>query len=351
MAEDGSESRDWAEMPSDVLAAVFGKLDVSDLLTGAGLVCRAWRQLAATDPTLWRRVALSNQGNLMEDEKAEAMARTAVDRAAGTMEAFWADTFVTDGLLLYVSVRASSLKSLKLSLCLNVSNEGMAEAMQGFPQLEELDITICSLDGDVCESIGKACPQLKCFRLNSAFIDTYGMDYDTEALGIANNMPELRELQLIGNNLSNVGLMSILDHCLHLESVDIRRSNNIRMDDALKSKCARIRNLKLPRDSISDFSCLRDDTEALGIADNMPELRELQLIGNDLTNDGLISILDHCLHLESVDIRQCYNIQMDDALKSKCARIRNLKLPCDSMSDFKYNAYIDYTMVRWQAWI
>ncbi|KAL5208687.1 hypothetical protein ABZP36_033122 [Zizania latifolia] len=36
MAEDGGESRDWAEMPSDALAAVFGKLDVIDLLTGAG---------------------------------------------------------------------------------------------------------------------------------------------------------------------------------------------------------------------------------------------------------------------------------------------------------------------------
>ncbi|KAG8058806.1 hypothetical protein GUJ93_ZPchr0002g23406 [Zizania palustris] len=259
MAEDGGERRDWADMPSDALAAVFGMLDVSDLLTGAGLVCRAWRQLAATYSTLWRRVDMSHQADLMENEEAEAMARTAVDRAAGTMEAFWADSFVTDGLLLYLSVRASSLKSLQLSLCFNVSNEGMAEAMKGFPQLEELDITFCSLYGDVCQSIGKACPQLKCFRLNDRW--TFQMDYgasdgmddDTEALGIANNMPELRELQLIGNNITNDGLISILDHCQHLESVDIRQCYNIQMDDALKSKCARIKNLKLPHDSISDF--------------------------------------------------------------------------------------------------
>ncbi|KAL5207532.1 hypothetical protein ABZP36_031967 [Zizania latifolia] len=257
MAEDGGESRDWAELPSDALAAVFGKLDVSDLLAGAGLVCRPWRQLAATDPTLWRRVALSNKGNLMENEKAEAMARTAVDRAAGTMEAFWADSFVTDGLLLYVSMRAPSLKSLKLSLCFGVSNKGMSEAMQGFPQLEELDITICSLYGDVCQSIGKACPQLKCFRLNNAFD---GMNDDTEALGIANNTPELRELQLIGNNLSNVGLMSILDHCLHLESVDIRRCNNIQMDNAL------ISNVYIPVsdlgfDLFDDLDMVTDDDD------------------------------------------------------------------------------------------
>lgn len=104
-AEGEVETRDWSEMPSDALAAVFGKLDVAELLTGAGLVCRAWRRLAATDPTLWRRVDMSHQGDLLETEEAEAMARAAVDRAAGTMEAFWADTFVTDNLLRYMSQR------------------------------------------------------------------------------------------------------------------------------------------------------------------------------------------------------------------------------------------------------
>ncbi|CAN6244146.1 unnamed protein product [Urochloa humidicola] len=100
-----AEVCDWAEMPSDALAAVFGKLDVAEILMGAGLVCRVWRRLAATDPTLWRRVDLCHQGDLLETEEAEAMARAAVDRAGGTMEAFWADTFVTDDLIRYISQR------------------------------------------------------------------------------------------------------------------------------------------------------------------------------------------------------------------------------------------------------
>ncbi|KAL6877576.1 hypothetical protein ACP4OV_012791 [Aristida adscensionis] len=259
-AEGKAEPRDWAEMPTDALAAVFGKLDVSDLLTGAGLVCRAWRRLAATDPTLWRRVDMSHHGDLLETDEAEAMARSAVDRAAGSMEAFWADTFVTDALLRYISQTASSLKSLQLSLCYNISNEGFAEAIRGFPQLEELDITFCSLYGNVCETIGNACPQLKCFRLNQRWTILHneyapyeGMDDDTEALGIASTMSRLQDLQLIGNNLTNDGLVAILDHCPHLESLDIRHCYNLQIDDALKTKCARIRNLKLPHDPISDF--------------------------------------------------------------------------------------------------
>ncbi|KQJ94521.1 putative F-box/LRR-repeat protein 23 [Brachypodium distachyon] len=260
MEEAEEESRDWSEMPSDALSAVLAKLDVADLLTGAGLVCRAWRRLTATDSTLWRRVDMSHHGDLLETEEAEAMARAAIDRAAGTVEAFWADSFVTDGLLRYLSDRAFKLKSLQLSLCDTVSNEGLAEAIKGCPQLEELEITFCSLFGNVCESVGKACPQLKSFRLNERwtilqreFAAYEGMDDDTEALGIANNMPELQYLQLIGNNLTNDGLMAILDHCPHIQSLDIRQCYNIQMDDAMKYKCARIGNLKLPHDPISDF--------------------------------------------------------------------------------------------------
>ena len=109
MEEDEVESRDWAEMPSDALSAVFGKLDLSDLLTGAGLVCCAWRRLAANNSTLWRRLDMTHHGDIMETEEAEAMARAAVDRAAGTLEAFWADTFVTDGLLRYISERSQQI--------------------------------------------------------------------------------------------------------------------------------------------------------------------------------------------------------------------------------------------------
>ncbi|KAG8058804.1 hypothetical protein GUJ93_ZPchr0002g24721 [Zizania palustris] len=249
MAQDGGESRDWAEMPSDALSGVFGKLNASDILTGAGLVCRVWRQLATNDPTLWRRVDMSCQADLVENMKAKyAMARIAVNRAAGTMEAFSAEYFVTDDLLLYISTRASSLKSLHLIYCPYISIKGIAEAMKGFTQLEELTLYLSSFHGYVSEAIGRAGQQLICFRLNNAFGYYNCPVDDTEAFWIANNMPELRELQLIGNRLSNDGLIAILDHCLRLESLDVSRCYNVQMDDVLKSKCARIRDLMLPRD-------------------------------------------------------------------------------------------------------
>jgi len=112
------EARDWAEMPSDALAAVFAKLDVAEILLGAGLVCRAWRRLAASDPTLWRHVDMTYQGDQLQTEEVEAMARAAVDRSAGTMEAFGAETFVNDELLRYISQRSGKLThSVCISFC------------------------------------------------------------------------------------------------------------------------------------------------------------------------------------------------------------------------------------------
>jgi hypothetical protein len=145
--------------------------------------------------------------------------------------------------------RAPSLKCLHLSAC-NFTDQCFAEAINCFPQLEELDVTLCLLYGSACEAVGRACPQLKRFRLNELWSISRKEDIGMEALGIASTMPRLQELELIGNNLTNDGLMSILDRCPRLESLDIRECFNIQMDDALKLKCSRIRDLRLPHDPI-----------------------------------------------------------------------------------------------------
>ena len=140
--------------------------------------------------------------------------------------------------------------------------------------LEELEISLFTNIGGkhVFEAVSKACPKLKHLRFNSyRFInlgnrehsddDDYYYDYDDndlkykkddDALGIA-NMHGLRSLQLFGSDFTNEGLTAILDNCRHLESLDIRHCFNIVMDDALRAKCATIKTLKLPYDSMDDY--------------------------------------------------------------------------------------------------
>ncbi|KAI5003075.1 hypothetical protein ZWY2020_027725 [Hordeum vulgare] len=42
-----------------------------------------------------------------------------------------------------------------------------------------------------------------------------------------------------------------------------------------------------------------------------------ELFGNSINNKGLTAIVDNCRHLESLDIRHCFNVSMDDALRAR----------------------------------
>ncbi|KAK2980549.1 hypothetical protein RJ640_015934 [Escallonia rubra] len=73
------------------------------------------------------------------------------------------------------------------------------------------------------------------------------------------------------------------------------------------------------------------DDEALAIAESMPELRHLQLFGSMMTDNGLGAILDKCPHLESLDLRQCFNVSLAGDVGKRCfERIKDLKRPHDS---------------------
>ncbi|XP_073003900.1 putative F-box/LRR-repeat protein 23 [Typha latifolia] len=257
-------ARNWAELPRDVLSLILRKIGAIEILMGAGLVCRAWLQLAK-EPQLWRCVDMTHHADLFNTVDMEAMARTAVDRSGGIMEAFWAEYFGSDELLQYIADRTNVLKSLRLISCYHISDEGLAEAAKRFPQLEELEIKFGSFSEEVCETVGQVCPQLKRFKLNTQWCylsplsdSDEEMEENEEAIGIANNMHELRHLQLFGNRLTNDGLMAILDNCPHLESLDIRQCFNVTMDATLRKKCARIRNLRLPHDSTDDYEFCAD---------------------------------------------------------------------------------------------
>ncbi|CAH1419816.1 unnamed protein product [Lactuca virosa] len=71
------------------------------------------------------------------------------------------------------------------------------------------------------------------------------------AVAIGENLHELRRLELIGNNMTNIGLQAILDGCPHLQSLDLRECLCIDLKGGVGKKCSeKIRCLKLPEDSI-----------------------------------------------------------------------------------------------------
>ncbi|XP_003580962.3 putative F-box/LRR-repeat protein 23 [Brachypodium distachyon] len=77
----------------------------------------------------------------------------------------------------------------------------------------------------------------------------------------------------------------------------------------------------------------RIDCEVEGIT-RMRGLRSLQLFAQTISTDGLSSILNSCVQLESLDIRHCFNIEMEEEMVARCSRFRSLKLPYDSTHDY-----------------
>ncbi|CAK8570453.1 unnamed protein product [Lathyrus sativus] len=68
-----------------------------------------------------------------------------------------------------------------------------------------------------------------------------------------------------------------------------------------------------------------------------------------MTNDVLLAVIDGCHQLESLDIRQCFNINFIGSLAKRCKEnIKYLWLPNDATDDYPFEtkfhdgAYEDY---------
>ena len=114
--------------------------------------------------------------------------------------------------------------------------------------MEELGITLCHVSDFALEIIGRCCPLLKSLEFKSPYCHGY------EAYVIARTMPELRHLQLVGSELTNDGLLAILNGCPRLESLDLRRCSEVNLEGSLGRRCAeQIKDLKHPESPIGDY--------------------------------------------------------------------------------------------------
>ncbi|RLN03387.1 hypothetical protein C2845_PM13G05070 [Panicum miliaceum] len=136
--------------------------------------------------------------------------------------------------------------------------------------------------------------------------------------------PSLKSLRLIScYNVSNEGFAEAIKKLRLLEELELSLSSNVfgqEVFEAVGKSCPQLKRFRLSEHRFYSFEDVEynKDGEALGIA-TMTGLRSLQIFGNNLTNAGLTVILDSCHHLESLDIRHCFNVEMDNTLRAKCA--------------------------------
>ncbi|GAB2280786.1 hypothetical protein Dimus_015411 [Dionaea muscipula] len=245
-------SRNWLELPRDVTLTILMKLGAVETLDHAQFVCKLWYNLCK-DPSMWTSIELDNIDYYATDSsRYEKMAQNAVDRSCGCLVSISIEHFATDHLLMYIADRSSGLKCLRFACCYSLSE--ISNAVKKLPLLEELELTLCSVTEEEIKAVGLSCPLIKTFKLNhQGSRDPYFAN-DKEAFYIAETMPRLRNLQIIGNGLTNSGLEALLNGCTYLESLDIRSCFHIDLSGDLGNRCVeQIKCLQRPYDPTDDY--------------------------------------------------------------------------------------------------
>ncbi|KAF3962849.1 hypothetical protein CMV_012689 [Castanea mollissima] len=245
--------RNWQELPRDVTASILQRLGAIEILDSAQKVCMHWRNVCK-DPSMWRAIDMRNHEDLDTPFDPEKMCRHAIDRSSGQLRDITIEHFGTDDLLNHITNSSSQLRRLRLVSCYCITDEGLNEAAAKLPLLEELEISPCSFSKESLMALGRCCPLLKSFKLNQQGFRWPRIEWDEEAVAVAESMPELRHLQLFGNKLTNDGLNAILNGCPHLESLDLRQCFNVNLSGDLGKRCAeRIKSLRCPNDPTDDY--------------------------------------------------------------------------------------------------
>lgn len=270
----------WIELPADVTANILKRLGAVEIMESAQKVCTTWRKVCH-DPSMWRVIKLDNPHPGSQGEY-ELMCRQAVDRSQGELIDLTLTYFGNDDLINYVADRSSQLKRLTLQDCIDISGEGLIEAVKKLPHLEELHLIIMteSVSSDEIINIGISCPMLKSFSFNDRgskkpnpeqymVEDEFTENSNEVAQAIAKSMPNLCHLRLFADWMKNDGLEAILDGCPKLESLDIRQCFRLDLKQgALGKRCSQqIKHVKYPFDSTSDINWMFDDDSFDGLYD------------------------------------------------------------------------------------
>nr|GEW98423.1 hypothetical protein [Tanacetum cinerariifolium] len=211
--------RSWLDIPSEIMADIFSRIGVIDLLENAQKVCTEWRKICKTNPDIWRVIYLENYGGPTIMHVLRMICWEAVCRSQGKLVDLAMLDFCNDDFLFCLVDRHDAYR-LQSS------------------QLRSLDISCSS------RYLGDLLAEIKIGRRVGSIMTAI-------AIAIGENMRELKHLELFGNNMLNDGLKAILDGCPHIESLDLRQCKYINLKGDLGERCSQqITYLKLPNDFV-----------------------------------------------------------------------------------------------------
>ncbi|XP_057432123.1 F-box protein SKIP19-like [Lotus japonicus] len=255
---ESTEGPNWLELPREVTTNILHKLGPFEILDSASLVCPLWWKICM-DPLMWRTIDMTNPP-LYPHDKLVRFCRRPIKRSCGHLEDISIDDFCTNKILKDIANCGSHVRRMRLLKCEEMSDKGLIAVVKKLPILEEFEISFGDVSKYTLELTGKCCSHLKVLKFNKKEDKEYKCD--DEAFAIAKTMPGLRHLQLLGNRLTDKGLLAILDGCPRLESLDLRVCSNVDLSGSLRERCCKqIRYLRFPEDLSDEVGIYVEDED------------------------------------------------------------------------------------------
>uniref|UniRef100_A0A803LAY5 F-box domain-containing protein n=1 Tax=Chenopodium quinoa TaxID=63459 RepID=A0A803LAY5_CHEQI len=265
----------WSDLPEEIWSIILSKVSTIDIIESVEIVCKLFRKICK-QPSMFNVIEMTLPDGYIDDvdpDFVNSMTLFAVDRSSGNLVDIYLETFCNDDTLMEIVERARNLKHLRLGHHIDLSDRELVEAVKRLPMLEEVELNFCCFYEKTIETVGRACPSLKSFSMNNVWPENHKCN--EEVMAIARSMPNLHNLQLIGNHMTNEGLKAILEGCPLLESLDIRACFHIDLSGDLGKRCEHIKHFRPPDASLEHFShrackCNADNTHTPSLPLNMP---------------------------------------------------------------------------------
>ncbi|CAH8362869.1 unnamed protein product [Eruca vesicaria subsp. sativa] len=245
----------WENMERNILAKIFGMLNVIDIIKGASRVCVSWF-LASHDKALWKTIDLSNHKSIIsrdpdnldvlsDDEEHQYELRNILSEIAKfnssvtTNLVFDYRYYIQEEELAIIAPRMPNVQKLSLPLYRNINDNSLMLTFSQWKNLQTLVITQPGLPYSDANfrAIGENCKSLTSLKLirplnnDLAYqIVSYFSNLKNLSLrGTALWSRELLWLVTYHQNLKNLNLL----HCLYIDSKGFTR---VYYDNNIKSK-------------------------------------------------------------------------------------------------------------------
>lgn len=133
---------------------------------------------------------------------------------------------------------------------------------------------------------------------------------------IANHAGSLRSLELPRSEISDPIVEQVAGRLCNLTFLDLSYCKRIgsRALEAFGKQCKSLIGLRRAMHPLEVADKVCQDDEAYAIACTMPKLRHLEMAYLLLTTRGVLEILSRCTNLEFLDVRGCWEINIDEKL-------------------------------------